>query len=51
MSVCVYSDFVLSYVYVAVLRRADHSSKEIYYLCKKDYGTGEKARPEVRAVE
>jgi hypothetical protein len=29
--------FVLSYVYVAALRRADHSSKESYRLCKKGY--------------
>jgi hypothetical protein len=34
--VCVYSAFVLSSVQVAALRRADHSSKESYRLCKKD---------------
>jgi hypothetical protein len=32
--VCVYSVFVLSCVYVAALRRADHSSKEPYRLRK-----------------
>jgi hypothetical protein len=32
--VCVYSVFVLSCVYVAALRRADHSSKESFRLCK-----------------
>jgi hypothetical protein len=38
MYVCVsvYSVFVLSCVQVAALRRADHSSKESYRLCKKD---------------
>jgi hypothetical protein len=35
--VCVYSAFVLSCVLVAALRRTDHSSKESYRLCKKDY--------------
>jgi hypothetical protein len=29
-----FSVFVLSYVYVEALRRADHSSKESYRLCK-----------------
>jgi hypothetical protein len=33
--VCVYSVFVLSCVQVAALRRADHSSKESYRLCKE----------------
>jgi hypothetical protein len=33
--VCVYSMFVLSYVWVAALRQADHSSKESYRLRKK----------------
>jgi hypothetical protein len=42
--VCVYSVFVLSYVYVAALRRADHSSKVSYRLCKKDYGPEEEPR-------
>jgi hypothetical protein len=37
--VCVYSVFVLSCVWVEALRRADHSSKEFYRLCKKDYET------------
>jgi hypothetical protein len=40
--VCVYS--------VAALRRADHSSKESYRLCKKDYETEEEARAQQRAV-
>jgi hypothetical protein len=51
MSVCVYSVFVLSCVQVAALRRADHSSKESYRLCKKYYGTKEEARAQKRAVE
>jgi hypothetical protein len=51
MSVCVYSVFVLSCVQAAALRRADHSSKESYRLCKKDYGTVEEARAQQRAVE
>jgi hypothetical protein len=39
------SVFVLSYVQVAALRRADHSSKESYLLCKKKIsGTEEEAR-------
>jgi hypothetical protein len=42
--VCVYSVFVLSCVQVAALRRADHSSKESYRLCKKDVETEEEAR-------
>jgi hypothetical protein len=33
------------------LRRADHSSKESYRLCKKDYETEEDARAQHRAVE
>jgi hypothetical protein len=33
------------------LRRADHSSKESYRLCKKEYGTEEEARAQQRAVE
>jgi hypothetical protein len=41
----------LSCVYVAVLRRADHSSKESDRLCKKDYETEEEARAQQRAVE
>jgi hypothetical protein len=49
--VCVYSVFVLSCVYVTALRRADHTSKESYRLCKKDYETEEKARAQQRAVE
>jgi hypothetical protein len=53
MDVCVYvySVFVLSCVYAAALRRADHSSKESYRLCKKDYETEEEARAHQRAVE
>jgi hypothetical protein len=34
---CVYSVFLLFCVQVAALRRADHSSRESYRLCKKDY--------------
>jgi hypothetical protein len=44
MIVCVYSVFVLSYVQVAALRRADHSSKVSYRLRKKGYETEEEAR-------
>jgi hypothetical protein len=49
--VCVYSVFVLPCVKVAALQFADHSSKEHYRLCKKDYGTEEEARAQQRAVE
>jgi hypothetical protein len=48
---CVYSVFVLSCVLVAALRRADHSSKESYRLCKNDYKTEEEATAQQRAVE
>jgi hypothetical protein len=49
---CVYSVFVLSCVYVAVLQRVDHSSKESYRLCKKkDYEIEEEASAQQRAVE
>jgi hypothetical protein len=41
--VCVYSVFVIPCVQVAALRRADHSSKESYRLCKKDYKTEDEA--------
>jgi hypothetical protein len=47
--VCVYSVFVLSCV--TALRQADHSSKESYHLCKKDYETEEEARAQQKAVE
>jgi hypothetical protein len=40
---CVYSVSVLSCVQVAASRRADHSSKESYRLCKNDYETEEEA--------
>jgi hypothetical protein len=43
--VCVYSLFVLTCVQVAALRRTDHSSKESYRLCKKDYATEEETGP------
>jgi hypothetical protein len=33
------------------LQRADHSSKEPYRLCKKDYESEEEARAKKRAVE
>jgi hypothetical protein len=33
------------------LRRADHSSKESYHICKKDYETEEDATAQQRAVE
>jgi hypothetical protein len=51
MSVCVYSMYVLSFVYVAALRRADHSSNESYRLCKKGCETEEETRAQKRAVE
>jgi hypothetical protein len=51
MSVCIYYVFVLSCVQVAALRWADHSSKESYRLCKKDYETEEEARAQHRTVE
>jgi hypothetical protein len=53
MSLCVrvYSVFVFSCVWVAGLRRANHSSKVFYHLCKNDYGTEEEARALQRAVE
>jgi hypothetical protein len=35
MSVCIYSVFVQSYMYVADLRRPDPPSKESYRLCKR----------------
>jgi hypothetical protein len=38
-------------VKVEALRRANHSSKEFYRLCKKDYETEEEARAQQRAVE
>jgi hypothetical protein len=38
-------------VQIAALRQADHSSKESYRLCKKEYGTEEEARAQQRAVE
>jgi hypothetical protein len=50
MSVCVYSVFVLSCVYVAALRRADSPSKESYRVCK-DQGTEIAAKAQQRAVE
>jgi hypothetical protein len=43
--------FVLFFVFVAALRRADHLSKESYRLCKKDYETEEEATAQQRAVE
>jgi hypothetical protein len=44
MDVCVfvYSVFLLSCVRAAAFRRAEHSSKESYRLCIKDYETEEK---------
>jgi hypothetical protein len=51
MSACVYSVFVLSFVKVAALLRADPSSKESYQLCKKDQETQKAAKAQQRAVE
>jgi hypothetical protein len=33
------------------LRRADHSSKEAYRLCKKDYETEEEARAQQKGCK
>jgi hypothetical protein len=49
--VCVYYVFVMFCVSVAAMRRADHSSKESYGLCIKDYETEEDVRAQQRAVE
>jgi hypothetical protein len=51
MSVCVYSVFVLSCIYVAALRRAAHSVKESCRLSKKEYETEEEAWAQQKAVE
>jgi hypothetical protein len=51
MSVCAFILFVLSCVWVAVLRRADPPSKEPYRLRKNDYGTEAEAKAQQRAVE
>jgi hypothetical protein len=51
MSDCVYSVFVLSGMYVATLRRADHLSKESYHLSKKHYKTEKEARTQQSVVE
>jgi hypothetical protein len=47
MSVCA---FILCMCCPA-LQRADHSSKESYRLCNRDYETEEEARAQQRAVE
>jgi hypothetical protein len=52
MDVCVlFSVFVLSCDNVGALRRDDHSSKEIYRLCEKNYGTEEEVGTQQRSVE
>jgi hypothetical protein len=43
--------FVLSYVQVAALQRADPPSKESYRLCKNDFETEEETRAQQRALE
>jgi hypothetical protein len=50
MSVCAFIPFVLTCVYMAVLRRAISPSKESYRLYKKDYETEEETRAPQRAV-
>jgi hypothetical protein len=50
MSVCAFILYLCCSVYVAALRRADHSSK-VSWLCEKDYETEEEARAQHRAVE
>jgi hypothetical protein len=49
LSVCALLSCV--FVILVALRRADHSSKESYRLCKKYYETEKEARPQQRAVE
>jgi hypothetical protein len=51
MSVCAFILFVLFCVQVEDLRRADHSSRDSYRLCKKDYETEEEARAQKMAIE
>jgi hypothetical protein len=51
VSVYVYYVFVLSYMQVVALRRADHLSEESYRSCKKDYLIEEEARATHGAVE
>jgi hypothetical protein len=48
---CLRLFFVCIILCVGALRRADHSLKESYCLCKKDYETEEEARVQQRAVE
>jgi hypothetical protein len=50
MSVCVYSVFLLSFVQVVALRRADRPSKESYRPCKNQE-TEKLAKVQQRAVE
>jgi hypothetical protein len=49
--VCVYSVFMLSCVKIAALQWADHSSKESYRLCRKDYETEIEAGAQQRVAE
>jgi hypothetical protein len=49
--VCVYSVFALSCMWVTDLQRANHSSKDSYRLCKKDYETEEEVLAQRRAVQ
>jgi hypothetical protein len=51
ISVCFIVCLCLFCMQVAALRRANHSSKESYRLCKKDYETEEEVRAQQRAVE
>jgi hypothetical protein len=53
MSVCIYSVFVLSYVQVAALRRADPSSKESYRLCigSRNWNSGQGPTKGCRAID
>jgi hypothetical protein len=50
MFMYVYSVFVLSYVHVAALRRADPPTRNPIY-CKKDQETEKAAKVQQRAVE
>jgi hypothetical protein len=50
MSVCAFILCLCCPEQVAALRRADHSSKESYRLCKNDYETEEEARAQQTAV-
>jgi hypothetical protein len=43
--------FVLSVVYAAALRQADHKSKDTYRTSKEDYEVEKEARPRQKTIE